>query len=46
MGRTKGALGSGHIEAVAKALGVRSLDRAAALIGWDWREEGEKDAVS
>ena|GEM_PF-7026378 len=35
-----------HIEAVAKALGARSLDRAASLIGWDWREEGEQGALS
>jgi integrase/recombinase XerC len=27
---------TGQIEAVARALGMRSLDRAAALIGWDW----------
>ena len=37
---------SGRIETVAKALGARSLDRAASLIGWDWREEGEKGALS
>jgi len=37
---------SGRIEAVAKALGARSLDRAASLIGWDWREEGELGALS
>jgi integrase/recombinase XerC len=35
-----------HIEAVAKALGTRSLDRAAALIGWEWREEAELGADS
>ena len=35
-----------HIEAVAKALGARSLDRAASLIGWNWREEGEQGADS
>ena len=35
-----------RIEAVAKALGARSLDRAASLISWDWREEGEKGALS
>lgn len=28
---------TGRIEAVAQALGLRSLDRAAALIAWDWR---------
>ena len=27
----------GRIDAVAHALGMRSLDRAAALIGWDWQ---------
>ena len=31
---------TGRIEAVAAALGVRSLDRAAGLIGWDWTELG------
>ena len=35
-----------HIEAVAKALGARSLDRAASLIGWEWREEPELGADS
>ena len=29
---------TGRIEAVAVALGVRSLDRAAVIIGWDWGE--------
>jgi integrase/recombinase XerC len=28
---------TGQVEAVAQRLGLRSLDRAAALIGWDWR---------
>ena len=28
---------TGRIEAVARRLGMRSLDRAAALIGWQWR---------
>jgi integrase/recombinase XerC len=27
---------TGRIDAVARALGMRSLDRAATLIGWDW----------
>jgi integrase/recombinase XerC len=27
---------TGQIEAAARVLGVRSLDRAARLIGWDW----------
>lgn len=35
-----------HIEAVAKALGARSLDRAASLIGWEWREETESGTDS
>ena len=30
---------TGRIEVAAKALGVRSLDRAARLIGWDWNCE-------
>ena len=31
---------TGQIEAVARALGMRSLDRAARLIGWDWTTGG------
>ncbi len=27
---------TGHIDHVARLLGVRSLDRAARIIGWDW----------
>jgi len=30
---------TGHIEAAAQALGMRSLDRAARLIGWEWADE-------
>jgi site-specific recombinase XerD len=30
---------TGKIEAAAHALGMRSLDRAARLIGWDWTTE-------
>jgi integrase/recombinase XerC len=30
---------TGSIEVAARALGVRSLDRAARLIGWDWANE-------
>ena len=30
---------TGRIEEVALSLGVRSLDRAAGLIGWDWTAE-------
>jgi hypothetical protein len=33
---------TGEIAASARALGVRSLDRAAALIGWDWTGSGTK----
>ena len=32
---------TGQIEAVAGALGIRSLDRAARLIGWDWAHAGD-----
>jgi integrase/recombinase XerC len=31
---------SGRIDAVARALGMRSLDRAATLIGFDWTDGG------
>jgi integrase len=34
---------TGHIEAVAAALGVRSLDAAARMIGWDWTQPGADD---
>jgi integrase/recombinase XerC len=34
---------SGQIEAVARALGIRSLDRTAALIGWDWAASPDSD---
>lgn len=30
---------SGHIEDVALGLGLRSLDQAASLIGWEWRQQ-------
>jgi site-specific recombinase XerD len=30
---------AGQIEAAAQALGMRSLDRAARLIGWDWSSD-------
>jgi integrase/recombinase XerC len=33
---------TGQIEAAAVALGVRSLDRAARMIGWDWRGSEER----
>jgi site-specific recombinase XerD len=31
---------TGQVEEAARALGVRSLDRAARLIAWDWTAEG------
>jgi integrase len=34
----------GSIDQVARALGMRSLDRAARLIGWDWRSDTGGDA--
>lgn len=35
---------TGRIDAVARALGIRSLDRAATLIGWDWAARPDSDA--
>jgi integrase len=32
---------TGKIDSVARALGTRSLDRTAALIGWDWHTDAE-----
>jgi integrase/recombinase XerC len=32
---------SGRIDLVAHRLGVRSLDRAARIIAWDWLEESD-----
>jgi site-specific recombinase XerD len=34
----------GSIDLVARALGMRSLDRAARLVGWDWRADTGEDA--
>jgi hypothetical protein len=34
---------TGRIEAVAQALGLRSLDSAASFIGWQWLESGGFD---
>jgi integrase/recombinase XerC len=36
---------TGRIDLAAKALGVRSLDRAAGIIGWDWRADPELDSA-
>ncbi|WP_053914060.1 hypothetical protein VM636_17550 [Streptomyces sp. SCSIO 75703] len=39
--------GTGKIEDVARGLGLRSLDRAADLVGYDWaRPAAEKQAAS
>lgn len=35
---------TGRIELAAKALGVRSLDRAAGIVGWDWKADTEADS--
>jgi len=32
----------GSIDQVARALGMRSLDRAARLVGWDWRADPDE----
>ena len=34
---------TGHIDEVARRTGMRSLDRAARLIGWAWIDHHEKD---
>ncbi len=34
---------SGRIDLAAKALGVRSLDRAAEIVAWDWRHDSDGD---
>jgi hypothetical protein len=39
VGGQEGLRGDGQDEAAARALGVRSLDRAARLIGWEWATE-------
>jgi integrase len=36
---------TGRIDLAAKALGVRSLDRAAGIIGWDWHGDAEADST-
>lgn len=36
---------TGRIDLAAKALGVRSLDRAAGIVGWDWRNDIEAGAT-
>lgn len=36
---------TGRIELAAQALGVRSLDRAAAIVGWDWRTDAETEST-
>ena len=36
---------TGRIDCAARALGVRSLDRAAAIVAWDWRADPEPTAT-
>lgn len=36
---------TGRIDHAARALGVRSLDRAAGIVAWDWRTDPEPDAT-
>ncbi len=36
---------TGRIDLAAKALGVRSLDRAAGIVAWDWRADPESDST-
>ena len=33
---------TGRIDLAARALGVRSLDRAARIIGWEWSESASE----
>jgi integrase len=34
---------TGRIDAVARLLGVRSLDRAARIVAWDWNQANDED---
>lgn len=34
---------TGRIDLAARALGVRSLDRAAQIVAWDWRHDSDDD---
>ena len=34
---------TGRIDCAARALGVRSLDRAAVIVGWDWQADAPPD---
>ncbi len=36
---------TGRIDCAARALGVRSLDRAAKIVGWDWQADPEPTAT-
>lgn len=36
---------TGRIELAARALGVRSLDRAAGIVAWDWRADPEPESA-
>jgi hypothetical protein len=33
---------TGRIDAVARLLGVRSLDRAAGIVAWDWTQDEDE----
>ena len=35
---------TGQIDCAARALGVRSLDRAASIVAWDWQADPEPGA--
>ena len=34
---------TGRIDCAARAIGVRSLDRAAVIVGWDWQTDARPD---
>ena len=36
---------TGRIDSAARALGVRSLDRAASIVAWDWQSDPEPGAT-
>ncbi len=36
---------TGRIDLAARALGVRSLDRAAGIVAWDWRRDQDRDTA-
>ena len=46
VGRRPDPRGDRRIEEVARRLGMRSLDRAARLIGWDWADGDSRGSVA